>query len=524
MLPARLIVMLLGITLATSFQYGYHSAVINQPLHFIADFIGNISESRYGVSNESYKTTVASICVTSFIVGGLVGALSSGTISNKLGRKKSILFLTIPCLLGTVLIMLDYLTRSFETIIIGRFLIGCSCGAYTAVAPIYLSEVTPVSLRGMGGVLNQVMIVISVVVSQILGLPSIMNTDVLWPYLLGINVVPCVVGAICLFFCPESPRYLYLAKKDITSAASALKSLRNNPEDVVKELDELAKELDVTSGKVSQITEPHNFRKAGVLDILRVPHLRLALLIALAAHCGQQLSGMNGLLFYSVELFKSNGLSAAAANYATTGIGCVLLGVTIISIFVIDRVGRRVLLIWGLCVVLTSLLIFTLRMIIKDAAHMSWLVNVAMASIYVFVCGFGVGAGSIPWFLVVEMFSQEYRDTATAIGVAVNWTCIIIIGLGFIQLIKYFGVYAFLPSACIEAIVILVLYKYMPETMGRTPMSIEAELKRKVAVNRASHNEPQVQDMLLKQHEEAEVVQLEEDVTGVFNSEQKCST
>ncbi|KAG5452060.1 Solute carrier 2, facilitated glucose transporter member 3, variant 3 [Clonorchis sinensis] len=249
MLPARLIVMLLGITLATSFQYGYHSAVINQPLHFIADFIGNISESRYGVSNESYKTTVASICVTSFIVGGLVGALSSGTISNKLGRKKSILFLTIPCLLGTVLIMLDYLTRSFETIIIGRFLIGCSCGAYTAVAPIYLSEVTPVSLRGMGGVLNQVMIVISVVVSQILGLPSIMNTDVLWPYLLGINVVPCVVGAICLFFCPESPRYLYLAKKDITSAASALKSLRNNPEDVVKELDELAKELDVTSGK-----------------------------------------------------------------------------------------------------------------------------------------------------------------------------------------------------------------------------------------------------------------------------------
>ncbi|KER25752.1 LOW QUALITY PROTEIN: hypothetical protein T265_14152 [Opisthorchis viverrini] len=483
MLPARLIVVLLGITFATSFQYGYHSAVINQPLHesgehplekvkFIADFIGNISESRYGVSNESYKTTVASICVTSFIVGGLVGALFSGIISNKLGRKKAILFLTIPCLTGTVLVMMCNLTRSFEIIIIGRFLIGFSCGAYTAIAPIYLSEVTPVSLRGMGGVLNQVMIVVSVVISQMLGLPSIMNTDVLWPYLLGNN----------------------------PTSFSMIPWALINPEDILHELDEFAKELDVTSGK------------AGLLDILRKPHLRLALLIALTAHCGQQLSGFNGLLFYSVELFKSNGLSAAAANYATTGIGCVLLGVTIISIFVIDRVGRRVLLIWGLCVVLTCLLIFTLCMAIKEAFQMPWLVNVAMASVYVFVCGFGVGAGSIPWFLVVEMFSQDYRDTATAIGVAVNWTCIIIIGLGFIQLIKYVGVYAFLPSACIEAIVILILYKYMPETMGRTPTSIEAELKCKVSVNRASHNEPQVQ----------EFVQLEEGMTGVVNSEQKC--
>ncbi|TGZ57840.1 hypothetical protein CRM22_009814 [Opisthorchis felineus] len=221
----------------------------------------------------------------------------------------------------------------------------------------------------MGGVLNQVMIVFSVVVSQILGLPSIMNTDVLWPYFLGINVVPCVIGAICLFFRPESPRYLYLAKKDIASAASVLKSLRSGSKDIHQELDEFAKELGVTSGK------------AGLLDILRVPHLRLALLIALAAHCGQQLSGMNGLLFYSVELFKSNGLSAAAANYATTGVGCVLLGVTIISVFVIDRVGRGVLLIRGLCVVLTCLLIFTLFMVFKEAAHMPWLVNVAMASI-----------------------------------------------------------------------------------------------------------------------------------------------
>lgn len=466
MASVKLFFILFSIAITTSLQFGYHTGVINAPLILISDFIGNVSANRNGPTDPNYIRTIESFCVSGFLIGGMIGALVSGSLANKFGRKKSIILLSIPCIAGGIMLMLCKMAESFEMIIIGRLFIGLACGAYTGIGPLYMFELAPSSIRGAAGVLNQIVIVASLLMSQILALPSLMGTDALWPYLLGLNILPCLLGTVCLFFCPESPRYMYLVRNDSTAAREALMQLRDSTEDIQLDLDDYVKEA-------------HNrTTKASILDLLKVPYLRLALVVSVIAQLGQQLSSMSGLLYYSTKLFKANGLSEDSATYATIGIGGVLLAVTIVSVFIIDRLGRRVLLIGGFIDALVSLVIFTVCLIIRKYTEAGWLVYPAIVAIYLFVCGFGIGPGSIPWFIVAELFSQETRDAALSVAVTSNWACNIAMGLGFIHLINYIGLYSFLPSIGILLLVILLLYFYLPETMNRDIGTIKAEFRR----------------------------------------------
>ncbi|GAA50925.1 solute carrier family 2 facilitated glucose transporter member 3, partial [Clonorchis sinensis] len=393
-------------------------------VQLISDFIGNVTADRHGSADEAYVTVIASVCVSGFLIGGLAGALISGLLANKLGRKRAILVLSGPCVLGCIFIMVCQAARSFEIIIVGRLLVGVACGAYTAVGPLYMSEIVPLSVRGAAGVLNQLMIVFSLLLSQILGLQQIMGTKDLWPYLLGLNVIPCILGSALLLLCPESPRYLYIIKRDPETARAALQRLRSPDHDIDTELAGFSREASIAS------------RKATIFELLRKPYLRIGLMVALLAQFGQQLSGINGVIYYSVELFKVNGLTDEQATYTTIGIGGFMLLITVVSIFIIDRVGRRILLIGGLAVAFLSLLSFTFCMIGKQYGQVNWPIYPAIVSIYVFVCGFGIGPGSIPWFIAAEMFSQETRDAAMGVSATTNWLCNIAVALGFIQMIK----------------------------------------------------------------------------------------
>ncbi|TPP56221.1 Solute carrier family 2 facilitated glucose transporter member 4 [Fasciola gigantica] len=410
--------------------------------------------------------------------------------------------------------------RAFEMIIVGRVLVGFACGAYTAIGPAYLSEVAPPEIRGAAGVLNQLMVVFAIVLVQVLGLKEALCTEELWPYLFGLNAIPCVISIACLLFCPESPRYLYLTRNNEEAARKALLKLGRKPDEIKAELKEMHEETQNVTQKIA------------LVSFFRVRHLRWGLLIALVCQMGQQLCGINGLLYYSAELFKSTGLSSQDANYATIGIGCVFFVVTLISVFIIDRVGRRVLLIGGLLTIFVCLVVYTICLVIRTYAGVNWPAYVAIASTYIFIVGFGIGpgncvgaestfywtvftidhiyttpnrvpifgsnepacslslitshlnyfpyTGSIPWFIVAEMFTQETRDVAISLAVLVNWLCNIVVGLIFLELVKSIGIYAFLPFLVILLGVIPFLYFFLPETKGRSSAEVEAELSRPV--------------------------------------------
>ncbi|CAH8525908.1 unnamed protein product [Heterobilharzia americana] len=479
------------ITLGSSFPFGYQTGVINAPAELIKLFINSTFVARIKSCDKHCIDLIWSICVTSFLVGGFFGGFVGGILANKLGRKKSLFLLSIPTIIGSLLMLFSKLTNSFEMIIVGRFIIGIACGAHTVVGPMYLSEIAPVTLRGAAGTFNQFVIVCAILLSQVLGLPEIMGTSELWPYLLGLCTVSSVIHVAFLFTCPESPTYLYIVKGDRRRSENALISLRGHNCDVQAELEILKREIECSPT-----------HKSNICDLLRIPYLRWSLIIALVPHIGQQFSGINGILYYFVSLFISNGLTEKAASYANLGTGATILIGALASLFIIDSKGRRPLLIFSVSVCLCSFSLFTLALIIKQATGINWLTVVSIGLTYTFLFGFSVGLGSIPWFLVSELFTQENRDAAVSIAVATNWMCNAVVALVFPQLILHIGIYAFMPFICALTVVLIFIIRYLPETKGRTPATIEAFFMRSYAQRaRETHENHEYTDVTIQEED-----------------------
>ncbi|KAK4469667.1 hypothetical protein MN116_007196 [Schistosoma mekongi] len=464
--PWRLYFTYVSITIGSSFVFGYHTGVINAPLSIIQNFTQNVIDERRYICGSSCLRVIMSICVTGFVIGGLIGGLFGGFLANTFGRKNSLLLLSIPTILGSVLIMVSVNLKSFEAVIFGRFIVGFSAGAYTVVTPTYLSEIAPIKARGVAGIMNQFVTVLAILLSQVLGLSQIMGTDKLWPFLLGLCAPVCLLHVMLMIFCPESPSYLYLIKGDKNAAKDALLFLRGHDYDVYMELDSYQRDPEFNSGT-----------RFGISDLFKIPHLRWGLFIALIPHFGQQLSGINGVLYYSVSLFESVGLSNRDATLVNLGVGAIILFGTIVSVCIIDRGGRRMLLLVGFSVCLVSLVTFTTVLGVRKYMHTSWLTYISILLLYLFVSGFSFGPGSIPWFLVAELFTQEYRDAAASVAVGTNWLCNILVGLLFPQLLAIMDCFAFVPFICVLIIVIVLIALYLPETKGFNPVYIESVFK-----------------------------------------------
>lgn len=158
---------------------------------------------------------------------------------------------------GSLLMMMSKVAMSFEMIIIGRVLVGIACGAFTCIAPVFLAEIAPVSIRGMSGIMNQLAIVSAILISQIFGLSEVMGTRNLWPYLLGLTIIPSCILFALLWLCPDSPRYILLKNQDSEGAKAALKWYRGSkPEVIDAEIEELLAE------QSSRQTDEFNVRLA----------------------------------------------------------------------------------------------------------------------------------------------------------------------------------------------------------------------------------------------------------------------
>ncbi len=168
---------------------------------------------------------------------------------------------------GSLLMMASQAAFTFEMIIVGRVLVGIACGAYTGIAPVYLSEIAPVSIRGASGIMHQLAIVSAILISQILGLRELMGTAELWPYLLGLSVIPSVVLLLTLWICPDSPRYILLNTQDTEGARSALRWFRSDPSSVDEEIQELLSEQEAQSEHQSVILKSLSVNTIRLLEI-----------------------------------------------------------------------------------------------------------------------------------------------------------------------------------------------------------------------------------------------------------------
>jgi len=459
--------------IGSSFQHGYNTGVLNAPQSIMTDWLKKQicagfpdlqTEDAVETCNTD-ATLIWSWIVSIFCVGGMMGGSMVGFISSRFGRKGGLLLNNVLVLVATLLMGLAQTAGSFQMLIAGRLVIGINSGLNAGLAPMYLAEISPTTLRGALGTVYQLIITLSILISQILGMSSVLGTETGWPWLLAMTAVPAILQLATLPFCPESPKYLLLDKDDEMAANSALSWLRGTIE-VHDEMDEMKQEQE-SMKLVPKVT---------LKEMLTNYSLRAPLIIAMMMMLAQQLSGINCAMFYSTDIFKNAGLDDQASQSATLGMGTMNVLMTFVSLVLIEKAGRKTLMVIGLTVMflMTTLLLAAL-LTFDTVSAMSY---VAIVAVILFVVGFATGPGSIPWFFVTELFAQSGRPTATSIAVTVNWSANFLVGLGFPPLQEVLGAYVFVIFMVIQLAFIFYVYLFVPETKNRTTEEITAQFRK----------------------------------------------
>ncbi|KAJ7411690.1 Solute carrier family 2, facilitated glucose transporter member 1 [Willisornis vidua] len=456
-----------------SLQFGYNTGVINAPQKVIEDFYNRTWLYRYEEPiSPATLTTLWSLSVAIFSVGGMIGSFSVGLFVNRFGRRNSMLMSNILAFVSALLMGFSKMAFSFEMLILGRFIIGLYSGLTTGFVPMYVGEVSPTALRGALGTFHQLGIVLGILIAQVFGLDLIMGNDSLWPLLLGFIFVPALLQCIILPFAPESPRFLLINRNEENKAKSVLKKLRGTT-DVSSDLQEMKEES----------RQMMREKKVTIMELFRSPMYRQPILIAIVLQLSQQLSGINAVFYYSTSIFEKSGVEQPV--YATIGSGVVNTAFTVVSLFVVERAGRRTLHLIGLagmagCAVLMTVALALLVSVelrgqgeeeeglVLFEEQMPWMSYLSIVAIFGFVAFFEIGPGPIPWFIVAELFSQGPRPAAFAVAGLSNWTSNFIVGMGFQYIAQLCGSYVFIIFTVLLVLFFIFTYFKVPETKGRT--------------------------------------------------------
>ncbi|XP_058411569.1 solute carrier family 2, facilitated glucose transporter member 2 [Diceros bicornis minor] len=482
-----------------SFQFGYDIGVINAPQEVIISHYRHIlgvplddrkAISDYAINNTKELPTVPSLrnptpspgaeeqaiastdhiimlwslSVSSFAVGGMIASFFGGWLGDKLGRIKAMLVANIFSLVGALLMGFSKLGPSHILIISGRGISGLYCGLISGLVPMYIGEVAPTTLRGAIGTLHQLAIVTGILISQIVGLNFILGNQQLWHILLGLSAVPAVLQSLMLFFCPESPRYLYIKLDEEVKASKSLKRLRGGA-DVTKDITEMRKEKEEASSE----------QKVSIIQLFTNSSYRQPILVALMLHMAQQFSGINGIFYYSTSIFQTAGIKQPV--YATIGVGAVNTVFTAVSVFLVEKAGRRSLFLIGMSGMFVCAIFMSVGLLLLN--KLAWMSYVSMTAIFLFVSFFEIGPGPIPWFMVAEFFSQGPRPAALAIAAFSNWTCNFIVALCFPYIVAFCGPYVFFFFAGVVLAFTLFTFFKVPETKGKSFEEIAAEFRKK---------------------------------------------
>ncbi|XP_045508952.1 solute carrier family 2, facilitated glucose transporter member 1-like isoform X1 [Colias croceus] len=454
----------------SAFQHGYNTGVMNAPQGVMSDWLQKEVLTGTNITlpskDDPKVTTVWSITVAIYCVGGMIGGVITGFVADRFGRKGGLLWNNILVFIATALEGLSKLAQSSEMLIVGRLVIGINNGLNAGLTPMYLAEISPVSLRGSIGTVYQLVITITILLSQILGLESVLGTPTGWPWLLSVTVIPAVIQCCTLPLCPESPKFLLLNRGAELKAQRALNWLRGDVA-VHGEMEEMHQEAE--KNKIS--------KKVTLRELFGNRQLRQPLLIAMVVMVAQQLSGINAVIFYSTDIFKGANLDTAQSQYATLGMGAMNVVMTVISLLLVEVAGRKTLLLVGFSGMMACTIGLCVAYIYTDYAWVSYL---CIALVILFVVMFAVGPGSIPWFLVTELFNQAARPAASSVAVTVNWTANFIVAQSFLPLSLILGTNVFLIFAALQFIFILFITFKIPETKNKTVEEITAMFRQQL--------------------------------------------
>ncbi|XP_074308897.1 sugar transporter ERD6-like 6 isoform X2 [Silene latifolia] len=389
-------------------------------------------------------------------VGAMVGAIASGQISEYIGRKGSLMIAAIPNVIGWLVISVS---KDVSFLYMGRLLDGFGVGIISYTVPVYIAEIAPQNMRGMLGSVNQLAVTIGIMLVYLLGI------FVEWRVLAVLGVLPCAILIPGLFFVPESPRWL--AKMGMLEACeSSLQVLRGFETDISAEFADIKKSVS-SSSKNNTIRLAHLQRRRYWFPLM----LGIGLLVL------QQLSGINAILFYASTIFESAGISSSAV--ATFGLGSIQVVATGVATWLMDKAGRRVLLIvssvgMAFSLLLVAVSFFLVDIISKDSGLYGMLGILSVIGLVTMVVSFSLGVGPIPWLIMSEILPVSIKGLAGSVATMANFLTSWGITMSANQMLNWSsgGTFAIYTGFCAFSAIFVAVW--LPETKGRTLEEIQA--------------------------------------------------
>jgi MFS transporter, SP family, arabinose:H+ symporter len=400
--------------------------------------------------------------VTSMAVAATVSIFVSGPLADRFGRRT---LLGLATCIFVVSALLAAAAENFATLIVARLLSGFGVGAVFITAPMYIAEISPPALRGRMVSFNQLFIVLGTLAAFLSNLAIVRaGVDADWRWMLGIGAIPAIPYFLALLMVPESPRWL--AMHGQLPAARRVLARLIGPERADTELEAVMSSLEVEARR----------RKPGLAEVLS-PALRRVLVIGLLVGVLQQITGISAVLSYAVVIFERAGAGANASFLQTVFVGFVNVVFTILALLLVDRVGRRPLLMFGCAGIGVFMLLAAYGFHIEGQAHGPMLVLVGLLG---FVASFAFSLGPGMWVLFSEIFPNRIRGLAISCVAVVNSTVCVIVQFLFPWQLETIGTArTFLIYGVFALAGITFIWRLVPETRGRSLEELETELVRR---------------------------------------------
>ncbi|XP_020285805.1 facilitated trehalose transporter Tret1-2 homolog isoform X2 [Pseudomyrmex gracilis] len=411
-------------------------------------------QEKYGIPIDADEFSLISSLAT---VGAGAICIPIGILADLIGRKTALLLMVIPFSVGWLLIIFS---KSVLFFYFGRFITGLSAGAFCVGAPLYTSEIAESEIRGTLGSYFQLMLTVGILITYVLGaiLKNMRNLSIISA------IVPLIFFAI-FFFMPETPVY-YLKKHNDDAARKSLVRLRGHQYDVDTELQQHRADLEEASRNNTSFLVAIKSRAA-----------KKGFVIAYGLMLFQQMSGVNAIIFYSAKIFKDAG-STLPPDQATIITGAVQVVSVFASSLIVDKLGRRILLLSSIVVMFLTTLILGVYFYCIDFNtafdNAKWF---AIIPLCIFLVFFSLGFGPIPWMMMPEIFAPEIKGIAGSSACVFNWLMAFIVTYFYESLVRAvhsYGTFWIFSGFCVVGIIFV--YFLVPETKGKTLEEIQREL------------------------------------------------
>ncbi|PSN36458.1 hypothetical protein C0J52_18340 [Blattella germanica] len=391
-------------------------------------------------------------------LGAACVVIPMGYLIDRFGRKNTMLSLVLPFTGGWALMV--WADDNVGMYMAGRFITGMMGGAFSLTAPVYTSEIAEKEIRGALGSYFQLMVTIGILF--VYGIGSAVE-----PMHLSMicGIVPLVFGVI-FFFMPETPLY-HLKKGEKDKARASLQWFRGRNYNVDAELQEIQDALDEAAAQKTSFRQAFSSKAS-----------KKALFIGFGLMIFQQLSGVNAVIFYTTKIFEAAG-STMEPSLCTIIVGTIQVIATFLSTLIVDRLGRRILLlisdsVMAICALALGVFFYMLDAVEDDVSSYNWL---PLVSVCLFIVVFSLGYGPIPWMMMGELFSPQIKGVASSLACLLNWILAFLVTRFYSDLVNEIHSYStFWIFAGISALGTVFVLIFVPETKGKSMDEIQADL------------------------------------------------